>query len=42
MKLIFTDVDGTRYYQNQRGDIVTRDGRLVSLATEANIRALLS
>lgn len=41
MKLIFRDIDGTKYYVNSKGDIVDHDGRLVSLTTEANIRALV-
>jgi hypothetical protein len=39
--IIFTDIDGTRYYQDERGDIVSKDGSLVTLTEEDNIRAWL-
>jgi hypothetical protein len=37
-KLIFTDWDGTRYYQDGRGDIVRANGDLCSITEEQNIR----
>jgi len=39
LKPIYTDVDGTKYYQDARGDIVDKHGRLVSLTAESNIRS---
>lgn len=42
MKLIFTDIDGEKYYIDDRGDIVNKRGALVSLETESNIRRLLN
>ncbi len=41
MRLLITDWDGTRYYENERGDIVDANGRLVDLTTENNIRRTL-
>lgn len=40
-QIIFTDVDGTNYYLNEKGDIVFVDGRLVPLAAEDNVRGFL-
>jgi hypothetical protein len=37
-KMIYEDWDGTRYYQNERGDIVRQNGDLCSITEEQNIR----
>ena len=41
LKLVFTDIDGNRYYKDSENEIVDRHGELVSLTTESNIRAIL-
>ncbi len=41
MKKIFTDFDGTKYYQNFRGDIVDENGNLLTLEVESNVRKIL-
>lgn len=42
LTLIFTDFDGTQYFTDSRGDIVRKDGSLVTVTEEQNIRAILS
>jgi len=42
LKLIFTDIDGTKYYLDERGDIVNQNGKLVTLTEEYNIRKILN
>ncbi len=40
-KHVFTDIDGTKYFQAANGDIVNRFGELVSLTEEYNVLAHL-
>lgn len=40
-KLVFIDVDGTRYFRASNGDFVLKDGSFVNLNTAANLRLLL-
>ena len=40
-KLIFIDVDGSRYYQTENGDIVDHRGDRLGIEHENNIRLLL-
>ncbi len=41
LRLVFTDIDGTRYYMDERNDIVNKHGELVSLTEEYNVRSIL-
>ena len=41
-RLIFTDVDGSKYYLDRNNDIVNHHGELVTLTQEANIRSFLN
>jgi hypothetical protein len=41
LREVYRDVDGTRYYLDGNNDVVRRDGSLVSLTEEENVRLLI-
>ncbi len=41
LKHVFTDVDGSHYYTNEKNDIVNKRGELVTMIEESNVRDIL-
>ena len=40
-KLVFTDWNGDKYYQDDRGSLYHADGRLCDTETEENVKNIL-